>query len=268
MSISCAARGAGLPSEEFARWRRRVLDSRRFGQFLPHLPQGKLRPHLPCTGYCSIQGREQAVAVAGVRLACLLDEIDLPAYVVPPEGGDGLARAAFQADLLLVKNALIHVGVLQNGQYGLCSGILALYIGTVFYEVTRLRRNGERLRFKEWRPPEFGYIRMATWRPGKTAMLRTARVAILRDGSTVLVLIEPKVTYTPFDGQVWEGTELASTPEGTKEVPQAWLVRPRAKDAQPLRPFDLKRWLEYRKASGDVPQPAVGNGWLKPERRH
>jgi hypothetical protein len=137
----------------------------------------------------------------------------------------------------------------------------SLYIATVFYEVILLRRNGERLRAEDWSVPEFGYIRMATWRPGKTALLRTARVATLRDGSTIRVLIEPKVTFTPFDGQVWEGTELS---EGSKEIPQAWLVRPRAKDAQPLRPFDVKRWMEYRRAYGDFPDKPVGNGWLKP----
>ncbi|MGQ3001310.1 MAG: hypothetical protein ACT6UH_00750 [Hydrogenophaga sp.] len=86
---------------------------------------------------------------------------------------------------------------------------------------------------------------------------------MLRDGSTLSILIEPKVTFTPFDGQVWEGTELI---EGSKEIPQAWLVRPRAKGAQPLRPFDMRRWMEYRRASGDLPQPPVGTGWLRPER--
>lgn len=83
----------------------------------------------------------------------------------------------------------------------------------------------------------------------------------------IMMLIEPKLMYTPLDGEVWVGTEVRQTGEGPQEIPQSWLVRPRGKDAQPLRPFDVKRWIEMRRASGDVPDEGVGKGWLKPESR-
>ncbi len=141
----------------------------------------------------------------------------------------------------------------------------------MFYEVTPLRRNKQRLRPEEWPEPEFGYITMTTWRPGETSLLRTARVATLYTNvgmmrRPALVLIEPKIAYLPMDGEVWEGTQLESTEEGTNEVEQAWLVRPTKKDSPPLPPFDVKLWMEMRRASGDRPQPPVGKGWIKPER--
>ncbi len=151
--------------------------------------------------------------------------------------------------------------------------IIALYIGTVFYEVIQLRRSGERLRFEEWPAPEFGRISMSTWRPGRNALLRTARVATLYTNAwsmqrTAMILIEPRLAYVPLDGEVWEGTQLQNSEQGVIEMEQAWLVRPTKKDAHPLPPFDVKRWMEYRRSSGDVPQPSVGTGWIKPGRRH
>lgn len=121
-------------------------------------------------------------------------------------------------------------------------------------------------------PPEFGYISMSTWRPGETSLPRTARVATLYCNvglmrRPALVLIEPRISHLPIDGEVWEGTQLESTAEGPREVPQAWLVRPRDERSQPLPRFDVERWMKMRRASGDVPQPPVGKGWLKPERR-
>ena len=104
-------------------------------------------------------------------------------------------------------------------------------------------------------------------------MLRTARVATLYTNSgslhrPAMILIEPKVTYLPIDGEVWEGTELKGSSIGAKEVEQAWLVRPRGKDSQPLPRFDVERWMKMRRASGDVPKPEVGKGWLKPQGRY
>lgn len=82
------------------------------------------------------------------------------------------------------------------------------------------------------------------------------------------MLIEPFIDHLPIDGEVWKGKELHNTAEGTKEIPQAWLVRPRGKDSQPLPRFDVKRWMAYRRSSGDLPDIPVGKGWLKPERRY
>lgn len=104
-------------------------------------------------------------------------------------------------------------------------------------------------------------------------MPRTAKVATLYTSSgslkrPALILVEPKIAHLPFDGEVWEGTQLHSSDQGTVEIPQAWLVRPRGKDSQPLPRFDVKRWMAYRRASGDLPDTPVGKGWLKPERRY
>ena len=114
---------------------------------------------------------------------------------------------------------------------------------------------------------------MATWRPGQTSLSRTARVATLYCNSgllhrPVMILIEPRISHLPIDGEVWEGTQLESTDQGPREVAQAWLVRPRGERAQPLPRFDVERWMKMRRASGDVPQPPVGKGWIKPERRY
>jgi hypothetical protein len=141
----------------------------------------------------------------------------------------------------------------------------------VFYEVIPLRSGARKLRPEEWPEPEFGQISMATWKPGETSLARTARVATLYTNvgmmrRPALVLIEPRVTYLPMDGQVWEGTQLATTDEGMKEIPQAWLVRPTTKDSPPLPPFDVERWMKTRRAARDMPQPPVGKGWIKPER--
>lgn len=143
----------------------------------------------------------------------------------------------------------------------------------MFYEVITLRRNGEPLRHQEWPEPEFGYITMRTWRPGQTSMIRTAKVATLYTNSgsmqrPALILIEPKIAHLPIDGEVWEGAQLHNSDQGTVEIPQAWLVRPRGKDSQPLQRFDVKRWMAYRRSSGDLPKIPVGKGWLKPERRY
>lgn len=143
----------------------------------------------------------------------------------------------------------------------------------MFYEVTKLRRDEQRLHPKDWPAPEFGYITMATWRPGQTTLSRTARVATLFAQAgmlqrSVMVLIEPRITHLPIDGQVWTGSELQSTDQGIREIEQAWLVRPRARDSQPLPPFDVARWNAMRRAARDVPGPDVGKGWLKPGRRH
>lgn len=81
-------------------------------------------------------------------------------------------------------------------------------------------------------------------------------------------LIEPKITHLPIDGEVWQGTQLHTTDGAIREIEQAWLVRPRGRDSQPLPPFDVKRWNAMRGGSGDRPEPAVGKGWLKPERRY
>jgi hypothetical protein len=83
----------------------------------------------------------------------------------------------------------------------------------------------------------------------------------------VMILIEPKITHLPIDGEVWQGTQLQTTDKGIEEVEQAWLVRPRGENSQPLPPFDVKRWNEMRQAYGDRPEPPVGKGWLKPEGR-
>ncbi len=148
-----------------------------------------------------------------------------------------------------------------------------LYINTVFYEVIVLRRNERRLHPKEWPAPEFGRISMATWSPGRTSLLRTARVATLYQPAglmqrPVMILIEPRVTHLPIDGEVWQGTQLQTTDKGIEEIEQAWLVRPRGNDSQPLPPFDVKLWNEIRSKSGDRPEPPVGKGWLKPERSY
>lgn len=129
------------------------------------------------------------------------------------------------------------------------------------------------MRHQEWAPAEFGYITMRTWRPGQTSMIRTAKVATLYTNSgslqrPAMILIEPKIAHLPFDGEVWEGTQLHSSDQGAGEIPQAWLVRPRGKDSQPLPRFDVKRWIQYRRASGDLPDLPVGKGWLKPEGRY
>lgn len=139
----------------------------------------------------------------------------------------------------------------------------------MFYEVITLRRNEQRLRPEEWPAPEFGRITMATWRPGRTSLNRTTRVATLYQPAglmprPVMILIEPKVTHLPLDGEVWLGTQLQTTDDGVREIEQAWLVRPRGKDAQPLPPFDLKRWKEISRASGDQRDTPVGKGWAKP----
>lgn len=144
-----------------------------------------------------------------------------------------------------------------------------LYIFTVFYEVIQLRRAGQRIHPNEWPAPEFGRVSMATWRPGRTSLLRTARVATLYQPAGLmqrpaLILIDPKITHLPLDGEVWLGTELLATEQGISEVEQAWLVRPRRKDAQPLPAFDLKGWREMNRTPSDPNESAVGRGWAKP----
>jgi hypothetical protein len=114
---------------------------------------------------------------------------------------------------------------------------------------------------------------MATWRPGRTSLTRTARVATLYQPAglmqrPVMILIEPKVTHLPIDGEVWLGTELKTTDAGVREIEQAWLVRPRGKDCQPLPPFDLKRWREISIASADQRDTPIGKGWTKPRQRY
>jgi hypothetical protein len=141
----------------------------------------------------------------------------------------------------------------------------------VFYEVTKLRRNAVRLRPEEWPMPEFGFITMSTWKPGRTPLMRTARVATHHQPADVLdrrviILIEPRITHLPVDGEVWLGTELHTTERGIEEVEQAWLVRPTTKNSDPLPPFDVKRWMETRRTY-DPPEPPVGIGWLKPQRQ-
>jgi hypothetical protein len=139
----------------------------------------------------------------------------------------------------------------------------------VFYEVIVLRRKEQRLHPKDWPAPEFGRISMTVWRPGRTSLNRTARVATLYQPAgvmqrPVMILIEPKITHLPLDGEVWLGSELSSTNDGIREIEQAWLVRPRSKDGQPLPPFDLKRWKEISIASADLRDEPVGKGWTKP----
>lgn len=96
---------------------------------------------------------------------------------------------------------------------------------------------------------------MATWRPGRTSLTRTARVATLYQPAglmqrPVMILIDPRITHLPISGEVWLGTQLHTTDKGVCEVEQAWLVRPRSKDAQPLPPFDLQGWRAMNQASG------------------
>ncbi|WP_439519092.1 hypothetical protein [Hydrogenophaga sp.] len=82
-----------------------------------------------------------------------------------------------------------------------------------------------------------------------------------------MILIEPKITHLPLDGEVWLGTEIKSTDAGINEVEQAWLVRHRSKDGQPLPTFDLKRWKEINAASADQRDVPVGKGWSKPGQK-
>lgn len=114
---------------------------------------------------------------------------------------------------------------------------------------------------------------MATWRPGRTSLTRTARVATLYQPSglmqrPVMILIDPKITHLPLDGEVWLGTQLHTTDKGVSEVEQAWLVRPRSKDSQPLPPFDLRSWRAMNRASSGPVETPVGKGWIKPGIRN
>lgn len=149
---------------------------------------------------------------------------------------------------------------------------MKLYINTVFYEVIALRSNAQRLRPEDWPAPEFGRISMSTWRPGKTSLARTARVATLYQPAglmqrPVMILIDPKITHLPLDGEVWLGTQLRTSDRGVEEVEQAWLVRPRGKDSQPLPPFDLRAWRAMNRTPVEPEEDAVGKGWLKPSSR-
>lgn len=110
---------------------------------------------------------------------------------------------------------------------------------------------------------------MATWRPGRTSLTRTARVATLYQPAGLMqrpamILIEPKVTHLPLDGEVWLGTELYTTDQGIAEIEQAWLVRPRSKDGQPLPPFDLQGWRAMNRKPSQPDERPVGKGWIKP----
>ena len=114
---------------------------------------------------------------------------------------------------------------------------------------------------------------MATWRPGRTSLTRTARVATLYQPAglmqrPVMILIDPKITHLPLDGEVWLGTQLHTTDKGVSEVEQAWLVRPRSKDSQPLPPFDLRSWRAINQASSSPDKTPVGKGWIKPGHRN
>lgn len=114
---------------------------------------------------------------------------------------------------------------------------------------------------------------MATWRPGRTSLTRTARVATLYQPAglmqrSVMILIEPKITHLPLDGEVWLGTELHSTEQGVTEIEQAWFVRPRSKDGQPLPPFDLQGWRALNRKATEPEEQPVGKGWIKPDSRN
>lgn len=110
---------------------------------------------------------------------------------------------------------------------------------------------------------------MATWRPGRTSLTRTARVATLYQPAGLMqrpamILIDPKVTHLPIDGEVWLGSELHTTEQGITENEQAWLVRPRSKDGQPLPPFDLQGWRAMNRKAREPDEHPVGKGWVKP----
>ena len=142
----------------------------------------------------------------------------------------------------------------------------------MFYEVIPLRRNEQRLRPEEWPAPEFGRISMAIWRPGRTSLTRTARVATLYQPAglmerSVMILIDPKITHLPLDGEVWLGTQLQTAASGIEEIEQAWLVRPRRKDGQPLPPFDVKAWKAMNRVPANPDENPVGKGWIKPGSR-
>jgi hypothetical protein len=139
----------------------------------------------------------------------------------------------------------------------------------VFYEVIQLRRERLRLHPSDWPAPEFGRIAMSVWRPGRTTLTRTARVATLYQPAGLMqrpamILIDPKITHLPLDGEVWLGTQLHPTAQGISEIEQAWLVRPRGKSCQPLPPFDLQGWREISRPPSDLNESAVGKGWIKP----
>ncbi|MDO9436711.1 hypothetical protein [Hydrogenophaga sp.] len=142
----------------------------------------------------------------------------------------------------------------------------------MFYEVIELRRHGQKLRPTEWPAPEFGKITMAIWRPGRTSLTRTARVAALYQPAGLmeriaLILIDPKITHLPLDGEVWAGTQLHTTDKGIEEIEQVWLVRPRKKDAQPLPRFDVQRWMAMNRKYREPDESPVGKGWIKPGSR-
>lgn len=110
---------------------------------------------------------------------------------------------------------------------------------------------------------------MAIWRPGRTSLTRTARVATLYQPAglmqrPVMILIDPKITHLPLDGEVWLGTQLRTTNRAIVEIEQAWLVRPRGKDAQQLPPFDLKAWKAANQVPANPEESQVGQGWIKP----
>lgn len=113
---------------------------------------------------------------------------------------------------------------------------------------------------------------MSIWRPGETALTRTARVATLYQPAglmerAVMSLIDPKITHLPLDAEVWMGTQRLNTNRRVEEVEQAWLVRPRKKDDQPLRPFDLKAWKTMNRRRIEPDENGVGKGWIKPGSR-
>lgn len=83
-----------------------------------------------------------------------------------------------------------------------------------------------------------------------------------------MILIDPKVTHLPLDGEVWLGSELHTTERGIEEIEQAWLVRPRSKDGQPLPPFDLQGWRAMTRKPSEPDAHSVGKGWIKPVSRH
>ncbi|WP_305726090.1 hypothetical protein [Hydrogenophaga sp.] len=143
----------------------------------------------------------------------------------------------------------------------------------MFYEIIVLRKLARSLRPEEWPAPEFGRITMATWRPGRTSLARTARVATLYQPAGLMqrpamILIDPKITHLPLDGEVWLGTELHTTDQGIAEIEQAWLVRPRSKEGQPLPPFDLQAWKAMNRKPIETDEDLVGKGWIKPDSRN
>jgi hypothetical protein len=102
----------------------------------------------------------------------------------------------------------------------------------VFYEVTRLRRHGQRLRQAELEPPLVGQLNMFQWEGKGNNSRRALRVieVLVRVGSLMQPkgrMSEPAIIATHDDGTlVFAGIEIEARDGRVFEHHQVWRVRP------------------------------------------